>query len=96
VLAYILYDIFVTYKRQQTMLQRQRKFNFLAEMQLQATTCNIYKHHPRLPVVSLIFCLFSKYFPSEFAIPILLLIQYISHSLGGATSKFVNYCVIIR
>ena len=65
------------------MLERQRKLNFLAEMQLQATTkCDIYKLHPRLPVVSLIFCLFSKYFPSEFAFHILLLIQYISHSLG--------------
>jgi len=77
------------------MLQRQR-LNFLAEMPLQATMCDIYKLHPRLPVVSLTFCLFSKYFPSEFAIPILLLIQYISHSLGGATNKFVNYCIIIR
>jgi len=66
------------------MLERQRKLNFLAEMQLQATTkCDIYKLHPRLPVVSLIFCLFSKYFPSEFAFHILLLIQYISHSLGA-------------
>jgi len=78
------------------MLERQRRLNFLAEMPLQATTCDIYKLHPRLPVVSLIFCLFSRYFPSQFAIPILLLIQYISHSLGGATSIFVNYCVIIR
>jgi len=50
------------------MLQRQRKLNFLVEMQLQATTeCDIHKLHPRLPVVSLIFCLFSKYFPSKFA-----------------------------
>jgi len=65
-------------------------------MPLKATTCDIYKLHPRLPVVSLIFYLFSKYFPSEFAIPIMLLIQYISHSLGGATSKFVNYCIIIH
>jgi len=78
------------------MLERQRRLNFLAEMPLKATTCDIYKLHLRLPVVSLIFCLFSKYFPSKFAIPILLLIQYIPHSLGGATSKFVNYCVIIR
>jgi len=37
------------------MLERQRKLNFSAEMQLQATTeCDIYKLHPRLPVVSLI------------------------------------------
>ena len=62
------------------MLERQRKLNFSAEMQLQATTgCDIYKLHPRLPN----FCLFSKYFPSEFAFHILLLIQYISHSLGA-------------
>jgi len=77
------------------MLERQRRLNFLAEMPLQATTCNIYKLHPRLPLVSLIFCLLSKYFPSEFAISILLLIQYISHSIGGTTSKFVNYYVIV-
>jgi len=82
VFAYILYDIFATYKRQQTMLERQRKLNFSVEMQLQATTgCDIYKLRPRLPVVSLFFCLFSKYFPCEFAFHILLLIQYISHSL---------------
>jgi len=30
--------VFATYKRQQTMLERQRRCNFLAEMQLQATT----------------------------------------------------------
>jgi len=42
-----------------------------------------------------IFYLLSKYIPSEFDLPILLLIQYIFHSLGGATGKFVNYCVII-
>jgi len=85
VLAYIglLYGIVATYKRHQMMLERQRRINFLAEMPLQATMCDIYKLHTRLPVVSLIFCLFSKYFPSEIAIPILLVIQYISHSLGG-------------
>jgi len=63
------------------MSERQRILNFLAEMPLQATMCNIYKLYPRLPVVSLIFCLFSKYIPSEFAILILLLIQYISDLL---------------
>jgi len=36
------------------MLERQRRLNgnFLAEMPLQATKCDIYKLHPHLPVVS--------------------------------------------
>jgi len=78
------YDIFATFETTSNDVRtRQRRLNFLAEMPMQATMCDIYKLHPRLPVVSLIFCLFSKYFPSEFAIPILLLIQYRSHSLGA-------------
>jgi len=31
-------DVLATYKRQQTMLERQRRLNFLPEIQFQATT----------------------------------------------------------
>ena len=76
------------------MLQRQRRLQFLSGNAIASHYVRHLQTSPTSPVVSLIFCLFSKYFPSEFAIPILLLIQYISHSLGGITSKFVNSLII--